>query len=238
MEAWETLPRAEGRSVSERGKWRGAIEIAVAYMLILAVEWTPRPLQSVLWMVAALGLVVIGWRSFVGWGAMGCRVTNLRRALWIVGVAGGLACLGIAVAARMHTLRLPAGPVTFVASYCAYIVWAGAQQLLLQGVFLSRCLRLISSPAVAVLAAAALFAGAHLPNPVLTPITFIWGLVACLLFLRYRNIYPLMIAHAILGITVAMTIPGPVDHNMRVGLSYLRYDQHRDAHRMLPLSKP
>ena len=56
--------------------------------------------------------------------------------------------------------------------------------------------------------AALLFALAHLPNPILAPITLIWGLAACLLFLRYRNLYPLMIAHAILGITIAITIPG------------------------------
>jgi hypothetical protein len=42
-------------------------------------------------------------------------------------------------------------------------------------------------------------------------------------FLRCRNVYPLAMAHAILGITVAVTIPGPVVHNMRVGLGYLRY---------------
>jgi len=30
-------------------------------------------------------------------------------------------------------------------------------------------------------------------------------------------------AHAVLGITVAIAVPGPVDHNMRVGLGYLRY---------------
>jgi hypothetical protein len=73
---------------------------------------------------------------------------------------------------------------------------------------------------------------------VLTPITFIWGFAACLLFLHYRNIYPLMIAHAILGITVAITIPGPVDHNMRVGLGYLRYDPHQHVHRTYHLSQP
>jgi hypothetical protein len=41
-----------------------------------------------------------------------------------------------------------------------------------------------------------------------------------------------MIAHAILGITVAITVPGPVDHNMRVGLGYLTYDPHKQVHRM------
>ena len=124
----------------------------------------------------------------------------------------------------MHTLHVPDGLLAFIETYCAYAVWTGVQQFLLQGFFLLRFLRLIPEPQSAALAASVLFASAHLPNPVLMPITFFWGFAACLLFLRYRNFYPLMIAHAILGITVAMTIPGPVDHNMRVGLGYLTYE--------------
>ena len=79
--------------------------------------------------------------------------------------------------------------------------------------------------------AAALFAIAHLPNPLLTVVTVLWGATACLLYLRYRNLYPLMIAHAILGIAIAITVPGPVDHNMRVGLGYLTYHSHSQPHR-------
>jgi membrane protease YdiL (CAAX protease family) len=83
--------------------------------------------------------------------------------------------------------------------------------------------------------AAVIFAVAHLPSPILTPVTLIWGFAACLLFLRYRNLYPLAMAHAILGISIAITIPGPVDHNMRVGLGYLTYGH---THKPAPLPQP
>jgi membrane protease YdiL (CAAX protease family) len=238
MESPADLPHAEGQPVSGRSKRRDAIEIAVAYGLIMAVEWTPRPLQRVLWLVAVVGLALIVWRSFDGWQAMGFRAANFGRSLWIAGAALVLAAAAIAVATRMHTLLVPDGLLAFVATYCAYAIWTGVQQFLLQGVFLLRFLRLIPRPTVAALTASVLFATAHLPNPVLTPITFIWGFAACLLFLRYRNIYPLMIAHAILGITVGMTVPGPVDHNMRVGLGYLTYDPHRHVHRTYHLPQP
>jgi hypothetical protein len=82
-----------------------------------------------------------------------------------------------------------------------------------------------------VIVAAGLFAFAHLPNPILTPLTLIWGLAACLLFLRYRNVYTLAIVHAVFGICIAVTVPGPVDHNMRVGLGYLTYRPHDHHHR-------
>jgi Type II CAAX prenyl endopeptidase Rce1-like len=225
-------------SVSARSRRRNWIEIAVAYGLIMSVVWAPRPWQRFLWIVAAASVVFITWISFDGWKTMGFRTANLGRSLWIAGAALAIAGVAIFLAARLNTLLLPNGLPAFVETYCAYAIWTGVQQFLLQSFFLLRFLRVIPDAAIAALTAAALFASAHLPNPVLAPITLIWGFVACLLFLHYRNIYPLMIAHAILGITVAMTIPGPADHNMRVGLGYLTYGAHHHPHHHTESSQP
>ena len=221
-----------------RGRTRDALEITVSYGLILLVIWTPRPWQRWLWMAAAAAVVAITCISFDGFKAMGLRRTNFLRSLWIPAAALLISGAGMVVAARLGTLHLPGGVLAFFMTYCAYAIWSGVQQFLLQGVFLLRLLRLIPNEAQAALAAAALFAAAHLPNPILTPITLLWGAAACLLFIRYRNVYPLAIAHAIFGITVALTIPGPVDHNMRVGLGYLTYAHHHHADRPYPLSHP
>jgi len=212
------------------GKRRAAVEICVGYLLILLVEWTPRPWQRFVWIAAAAGIAIIVWRSFEGWRALGFTTANLARASWIAGAALTTAAIAIAIAAHLHTLRLPPGGVPgFVATYVAYAIWTGVQQFLLQGFFLVRLQHLIPGRTAA-LAAAGLFAAAHFPNPILMPVTLIWGIAACLLFLRYRNIYPLMIAHAILGITVAMAVPGPAVHNMRVGLGYLTYSRYAHRH--------
>lgn len=228
----DTIAATEARPVSKRSKRRDWIELAVGYGLIMVVVWTPRPWQRFLWIAAAAAIVVMMGAGFEGRKAVGLRAANFWRSLWIVGAALALAAVADMVAARMHTLKVPAGPVAFIGTYCAYAIWTGVQQFLLQGFFLLRFLRVIPRAGLAALLAAGLFAAAHLPNPVLTPITLIWGFVACLLFLRYRNLYPLMMAHAILGITVAMTVPGPVVHNMRVGLGYLTYNPHRHGHGM------
>jgi hypothetical protein len=53
--------------------------------------------------------------------------------------------------------------------------------------------------------------------------TFVWGVIACVLFLRYRNIYALGVAHGIMGLCIAVTVPNSLHHHMRVGLGYLRY---------------
>jgi membrane protease YdiL (CAAX protease family) len=94
---------------------------------------------------------------------------------------------------------------------------------LLQGYFLARLLRIVPNPNFAAIITASVFALAHLPNPILTPLTLIWGLTACFVFIRSRNVYPLAIAHAIFGVCVAVTIPASLLHNMRVGLGYIDY---------------
>lgn len=219
-------------ALAPRSPRRVWIEIGVAYALILVVIWTPRPLQRWMWWAAAASVVVFTCASFDGARAMGLRATNFLRSLWVVGAALLIAAAAIVVAAQLHTLRAPAGALQFVANYFAYAIWACVQQFLLQCYFLLRFLRLMPGPRSAALAAAGIFAAAHLPNPVLAPITFVWGVAACLLFLRYRNLFPLALAHAIVGITIALTVPGYVDHNMRVGWSYLIYSPH--LHRLHP----
>ena len=211
-----------------RSKRREWIEMAVALGLILFVIWTPRPWQKLMWWIAAAGIAGMISTSLDSISALRLRETSFFRALWVPGAALALSATAIAVAARLGTLRTLNGPLEVMKLYGLYALWAFVQQFLLQGFFFLRLRRVLPSAGVATLAAAGIFALTHLPNPILTPITFLWGMAACWLFLRYRSIYPLGLAHAILGVTIAITVPGPVDHNMRVGYGYLVY-RHRPA---------
>lgn len=226
MEPGESTRASVKSRTRTRSTSRAWTEIVISYALILIVIWTPRPAQHWLWWVAAASIILFTVISYDGAVAMGLRTKNLFRSTWIVAAALVIAAITITVAAQLHTLRMPRGAAQFVASYLAYTVWAFAQQFLLLSFFLLRFLRILHAPWMAALAAAGVFALAHLPNPVLTPITLMWGCAACFLFLRYRSLYALALAHAIFGITIAITIPGYVDHNMRVGLGYLTYKQH------------
>jgi membrane protease YdiL (CAAX protease family) len=147
-----------------------------------------------------------------------------------VGASLLLSAVAVVLAVWLRTLHVPATPLLFLETYVGYIIWTFVQQLLLQCFFLSRLLRLINNPRRAAIAAAVIFGAAHLPSPILAPVTLLWGLAACLLFLRYRNLYTLAIAHAILGVTLTITVPATVHHNMRVGLGYLTYGHtHKPA---------
>jgi membrane protease YdiL (CAAX protease family) len=211
---------------------RELVELAIGYALILIVIWTPRPWQKIIYFVAAAFIILATCISFPSAKAMGLRPQDAARSIWIVAAALLASAIPIAIAGRMQTLHGPTNPSMFIKRYAGYILFACVQQALLQDFFLLRFSRILRSPQAAAVAAAGIFSLAHLPNPILTVITFVWGFLACLLFLRYRNLYVLAIAHSILGVTLAMCVPGPVIRNMRVGLGYLTYDPHHLHHRL------
>ncbi len=215
-------------SVTTNRRRRDLVELCVGYALILLVIWTPRPWQRLVYWAPVLWLLVGTWISFEGRGAMGLRTVNLLRSLWVVGVALGMAAIEVLVALHLGTLRVPPSAMLFFKTYIGYAVWSFVQQMLLVDFFLRRLLRLLPSKLYAVAVAGGIFALAHIPNPVLVPTTLIWGMAACWLFLRYRNLYPLGMAHAIFGICIAITVPGRFCHNMRVGVGYLSYRPYGD----------
>jgi membrane protease YdiL (CAAX protease family) len=222
------LSLPEPHTLSKR---RALIELALGYGLILLVLWTPRPWQRPLYLLAALVIAAIFCIGYTTPQSMGLRTGNFFRSLWIVAIALLISSAAIGLAINFQTLHPVHGPIAFFKRYWGYALWSFVQQLLLQDFFLRRLRLLLPSAGLAALAAAAIFSIAHIPSPVLILVTFFMGLAACLLFLRYRNLYPLAIAHAILGITLAITLPNSIIRNMRVGLGYLTYTQHHHPHR-------
>ncbi|WP_254063674.1 CPBP family intramembrane glutamic endopeptidase [Granulicella sp. S190] len=205
---------------------RAMLDLIVGYALILIVIWTPVPLRTFLYFVTLGWIAYSTWTSFSSWDAMGVRLGGFFRSIWVVGVTLCLVAAAVIFAAREHTLHAPHSVSRLVHGFWGYAVWSFFQQFLLNDFVLQRLLRLTKDRRVAVMGSAGLFALAHLPNPVLTAMTLVWGVVGCLIFLRYRNLFTLGMSHAILGICVAVTLPASVQHNMRVGLGYLRYQPH------------
>jgi hypothetical protein len=212
---------------------RDFLELAVGYLLIMATIWSANPTQRVLYWLAFAWIVATTWARREGWTALGMGSKGLLPSLWIVAVALILSAAAIFIAQRTHTLHRLHGPRSLPLHGSGYIVWSLMQQFILQSYFLLRLLRLLPGKVAPVIAAASIFALAHLPNPILTPITLVWGAISCILFLRYRNIYALGLAHGIMGLCVAITVPNALHHHMRVGLGYLRY--HPRGHDLRPV---
>jgi hypothetical protein len=201
--------------------------LCVSYSLILATIWTLNPWQRLFYWLALTWIVVTTWMQRPTWSTLGLGLPGLVRSLWVVVAAVILAALAVYTAGRIHSLHRLHGPTPVLSHAWGYLIWAVMQQFLLQIYFLVRLLRLLPGKVAPVVAAAGLFSLAHLPNPVLAPVTLVWGIAACMLFLRYRNIYALGVAHGVLGLCVAVIVPDSVHHHMRVGIGYYRYHPHR-----------
>jgi hypothetical protein len=202
---------------------RELVELWVGVALILLALWSAGWAQ-LLWSCVAFGWILfLTLRSRPTIQRLGLRIAGMQAALWVVALATTLALIGVWISFRLHTLHSVFRNFGVEYAFLAYIVWALMQQFILQDFFLARLMRLVPTRAAAVVAAGALFALAHVPNPILVVATLVWGIIACALFLRYRNLYVLGLAHAILGMCLAVTIPNAMHHQMRVGLGYLRW---------------
>lgn len=206
---------------------RDLIELILGYAAIMGTIWSPEQVQRILSpLVLVLTLLVVlarrQTRDELGVGSRG-----LRASLWILPAAIGLSVLSAFVAAKAGTLH-PLYKADFK-HIAGYILWTIYQQFLLQDYFMPRLLCLLPAAqpfreAIAIGAAAVLFAAAHLPNLPLTAATLVWGAVACALFCRYKNLWALGLAQGILGLCFAICIPDALHHHLRVGLGYLRYN--------------
>jgi hypothetical protein len=89
----------------------------------------------------------------------------------------------------------------------SYLLFALAQQWLLQKIVLQGCLRAGIGDSRALFISASLFALWHTPNFALMVLCFGAGLLWCTLYLRHPRLLPLACAHAVLGWLALATVP-------------------------------
>jgi membrane protease YdiL (CAAX protease family) len=198
-------------------------EMAIGYALIMVTIWTPNPRQRVLfWISAAWFLVSVivakMRRVALGFGRPPLRMTVVTVSLTIL-LSVGMGAIA-AVLGTLHGLFGVRAPLLHASGY---LLWAVVQQYIQQSYFFSRIEKFTTHGVLASFITALLFSLAHLPNPVLTPVTFAGGWALSELFRRYRNVYPLAVAHGLIGLAIAVSVPDHIHHHMRVGLGYLRY---------------
>jgi Type II CAAX prenyl endopeptidase Rce1-like len=214
-------PQPEARRENLRlGRGRDWIELAVVYGLILCALWTPQgPLNAFFSITAASGVVAFAVAG--RWPSLELGLARPLAGAGYILLVGALLCGAIALAGI--PLRSAGGGYAVPLSRSwQYVVWALAQEFILQGIFFLRLESLLGSRR-AVVTAAAMFASAHIPSPVLTGLSLLGGVVFCELFRRWRNLYPLGIVHGALGLTIAASLPDHWLHHMRVGIGFLRF---------------
>lgn len=204
-----------------RALWR---QVLLVYASLEAALWT-RGIVQVLFIALTVALTV-AWSISPqrSWRELGLDPASIRRGWWIAPVGAAVAAFILLTAWWWHTLRPPTATLPVIClSVALNLIWAFAQQFLAQSFFFLHLDYLLRSSRRAVLATALLFSSAHLPNPVLVPVTLIGGVVLSGMFRRYRTLYMLAVAHALVALSLAISIPEAMLRDMRVGIGYIRY---------------
>ena len=210
---------------ARRSEFIAVLEILATWGLIEMTIWTSGKTQLRLFWTAALFIIASTIVHRPRLQDIGLGRRGLWSSLWVIPAAFALASAAVLLAWEAGTLHPLFGVVGVATHSTAYCIWAVFQQFILQGYFFLRLEKIISAR-WAVLASAGLFSLVHIPNPVLVTVCLFAGWFACEVFRRNRNIYTLGIAHAILGLTIAVTVPDNIHRHMRVGIGYYHYHHH------------
>jgi membrane protease YdiL (CAAX protease family) len=196
------------------------IEVGFVFGLILVAVWTPQGrLNTAVTLAAAIATMTLTALSHYSARQLGLTLPFAGAAVMLS--LGALFVLIIAATGAFTRLVGQPQPLPWNRAW-QYAIWALVQQFIVQSFMYVRLESVLGSRR-AVLVASILFALAHLPSPLLTALSLMGALFFCEMFRRYRNIFPLGLVHAALGLTIAASLPDHVLHHMRVGIGYLMY---------------
>ena len=197
-------------------QWRAGAEAALVFSLILIYIWWLRFRYPYSW-ILILGLVaashVIQGETF---GALGFRRMSYGFARLAPAVAL-IAVVLLAIGLVFHTIREVSWQGA-VSSFVLYSFWGLFQQYVLNGYFVNRFVEFLPRRPQAVPALAGVcFSLAHMPNWFLMAIALPGGYLCARIYMKYRNLYFLGLAHGIIGFLIHLVTPDSISHHLYIG---------------------
>jgi hypothetical protein len=200
-------------------RWDRARYLAEAFafsFLVVAYIWL-RPLWwswSLLIPLALVGLSFF-WHSET-WESLGLSLRAFVGAVtaWRWWLASCAASLGILVWIETTT------SLQAVYRWSGYAIWCVFQQLLLQNMTYRRLRAGLGAGWKTSSIAGAMFAAAHVPNPILVPATFLWGTVSTRLFEARPSVPVLGVTQALLSAMLYVVTLVALNGQFRVGPGY------------------
>jgi len=194
-------------------------EVAAGFLFVMLYIWRLRFIWPKAWIfILAFFLVSHILRGERG-ASLGFRWVNFREcteqlAPALLLIALSLLALGL-LAQTMRPISLEYGCMCLL----AYCPWGVFQQYLVNGYIANR-LAAVAAPRWVPVITATLFAGAHLPNWFLMVVTFVAGYYSTKVFLKYRNLYFLGLAHGVIGTLLFVVVPDSISHHLTVGPAF------------------
>ncbi len=201
---------------------RGAmplVEVAIAYAILECALWSTKRDQLVWILITLAWIGLCTWRSGRSPREVGVSMQGILESLWTIPFVLAISGIAVALAWAAGSLHGLLGARQPLWHALLYSIWALVQEFLSLSFIFVRLEDTFGTIA-GIVATAALFSLAHIPNILLIAATVPMSVAFCWLFSRYRNIYTLAVCHAILGLTLSITASPVLTHSMRVGSSY------------------
>ncbi len=150
---------------------------------------------------------------------IGFRFDNFGSAVRLLILPTVIAVLAtVAISWWLHAKQLQFASLRF--RFLLLPFWALFQQYALQGFINRRAQLIFKSRLPSIIIVAAFFGLLHLPNPLLTCLTFVGGAIWAAIYQRSPNLPAIALSHAVASLTLALCFPSYLTNSLRVGLKY------------------
>lgn len=197
------------------------LEPALVFAPIMVYIWELRRTVPSFWLVIPAAMILSHKLHGETPGELGFGMRSLRDCFHDLAPAVALLALVLLGGGILLRDVRRIGADRALASLIAYLPWGLAQQYALNGYFLNRFDAAVGRRASPWLAAAA-FCCVHAPNWFLMAVTFPLGYCSAVVYHRYRNLYFLGMAHAVVGFLLFLAAPDSISHHLVIGPGWFK----------------